>query len=128
MIPIHVQESDFEEAVANRVISVTSLCKDAERALLFCNFRDECDRMARRLGWRPYHSSVSTKERSEAMKLWKGGAVVGLVCTAMLNCGLDYPHVRYVFHLGPPRDIINYYQAIGRAARGDGIGTSIVLA
>src|SRR5215471_15454358 len=74
MIPIQV--SDFEEAVANRVISAVSLSKDAERALLFCNSRDECDRMARQLRWRPYHSSVSTKERSEAIKSWRNGEVI----------------------------------------------------
>jgi hypothetical protein len=126
MIPIQVGEGDFEEAVANRIISATSLSKDSERALLFCNSRDECDRMAKRLSWRPYHSSISAEERLEAMNLWKEGAVVGLVCTSMLNCCLDYPHVRYVFHLGPPRDVVDYYQAIGRSARGGGIGTSIV--
>jgi superfamily II DNA helicase RecQ len=116
MMPIPVREGDFEEAVANRVILATCLFKDDERALLFCNSRDECDRMGRWLGWRPYHSSVSTEECSEAMKLWKDGAVIGLVCTSMLNCCLDYPHIRYVFHLGPPRDVVDYYQAIGRAA------------
>jgi hypothetical protein len=126
MIPIQVSELDFEEAVASRVISAARLCKNAERVLLFCNSRDECDRMARWLCWRPYHSSISAEERSEAMKAWKRGEVVGLVCTSMLNCCLDYSHVRYVFHLGPPRDAFDYYQAIGRAARAGGIGTSIV--
>ena len=123
---IQVNESDFEEAAAKHVISASGRCKDAERVLLFCNSRDECNRLARRLGWRPYHSSISTNERSETMKSWKDGEVVGLVCTSMLNCRLDYPHVRYVFHLGPPRDVVDYYQAIGRAARMGGIGTSIV--
>lgn len=82
--------------------------------------------MARLLGWRPYHSSISTEERSEAMKLWKDGAVFGLAATSMLNCCLDYPNVCYVFHLGPPRDAFEYYQAIGRAAREGGVGKSII--
>jgi hypothetical protein len=126
MIPVQADLCDFEEIVAKNVASATRLLKDAERGLLFCNSRDECDRMAKLLGWRPYHSSISIEERSEAMKLWKGGAVVGLVCTSMLNCCLDYPYVRYVFHLGPPRDVVDYYQAIGRAARAGGIGTAVV--
>lgn len=60
------------------------------------------------------------------MALWKGGSVFGLVCSSMLNCCLDYPDVRYVFHLGPPRDVVDYYQAIGRLARSGYIGLSIV--
>ena len=125
VVPIHAHEGDFEEAVAGRVASFARLCKDAERVLLFCNSRDECDRMQTRLGWRPYHSSISIEDRSKAMKAWKDGTVLGLVSTSMLNCCLDYPYVRYVFHLGPPRDVIDYYQAIGRAARAGGVGTAI---
>ena len=126
MIPIRGDPNNFEDVVAKNIISVTSLLKDSERALLFCNSRDECDRMARLLGWQPYHSSISMEERSESMKLWKDGDVKGLACTSMLNCCLDFSSVRYVFHLGSPRDVIDYYQAIGRAARDGGVGKSIV--
>lgn len=126
MIPIQAGLADFEETVANKISSAMHCLKDGDRALLFCNSRAECDRMARLLGWRPYHSSISLEERSEDMKLWKDGTVLGLACTSMLNCCLDYPDVRYVFHLGPPRDVIDYYQAIGRAARASGVGKSVV--
>lgn len=129
VIPIQANAGKFEEIVANNITSATRLLKDTERALLFCNSRDECDRMARLLpvGWRPYHSSISVEERSEEMKLWKDGTIVfGLAATSMLNCCLDYPSIRYIFHLGPPRDVIDYYQAIGRSARAGGIGKSII--
>jgi superfamily II DNA helicase RecQ len=92
LIPVRVDWGDFEEAVAKHIISLVHPLQDAERALLFCNSRDECDRMAKLLQWLPYHSSVSTGERSEAMKKWRNGIVVGLGCTSMLNCCLDYPN------------------------------------
>ena len=126
LIPVRVQWGDFEEAVAERILSLVQPLRGHDRALLFCNSRDECDRMAKLLRWLPYHSSVSTGERSDAMKRWKNGIVFGLGCTSMLNCCLDYPHVSFVFHLGPPRDVIDYYQAIGRLARGGGTGQSVV--
>lgn len=126
MISIQGDPNNFEDVVAKNITSVTSFLKDGERALLFCNSRDECDRMARLLGWQPYHSSISMDERSESMKLWKDGGVKGLACTSMLNCCLDFPSVRYVFHLGSPRDVLDYYQAIGRAARDGGVGKSII--
>jgi hypothetical protein len=126
VIPIQGDTNFFKEVVAKNIVSATRLLKDSERALLFCNSRDECDHMAKLLGWQPYHSSVSMEVRSESMKSWKDGAVNGLACTSMLNCCLDFPSVRYIFHLGPPRDVIDYYQAIGRAARDGGVGKSIV--
>lgn len=128
-MPIQAKTGNFEEIVAKNITSATSLLKGTERALLFCNSRDECDRMVRLLpeGWKPYHSSISVEERSEEMKLWKDGALVfGFAATSMLNCCLDYPNIRYVFHLGPPRDVIDYHQAIGRSARAGGIGKSII--
>lgn len=127
MISIHACQPELEDAVAKNIISTTaSFSDESERALLFCNSRDESERMAKLLGWKPYHSDVSIEERSHAMQSWKDGAVIGLACTSMLNCCLDYPSVRCVFHLGPPRDVIDYYQAIGRAARGGGVGKSIL--
>ena len=126
MIPIQGDPNNFEVVVAKNITSLTSLLKDGERALLYCNSRDECDRMARLLGWQPYHSSISMEDRLEWKKLWKDGGVKGLACTSMLNCCLDFPSVRYVFHLGSPRDVFDYYQAIGRAARDGGVGKCII--
>src|SRR6202035_1104005 len=97
-----------------------------DRALLFCWSHDECDRMAKYLGWKAYHASVPLDERSQIMKMWVNGEVQGLACTSMLNCCLDYPSVRTVFHLGQPRDVIDYYQAIGRAARNGSPCQSVV--
>src|SRR5262245_28636785 len=126
MVAIRADKDVFEQTVATYILTATSSLKDGERALLFCNSRDECDRMASLLNWMPYHSSITITERAEAMKAWKDGVTIGLSCTSMLNCCLDYSHVRKVFHLGAPRDAIDYYQAIGRAGRDEGVGESIV--
>ena len=126
LIPIRANHGDFERTVAESIKSTISFSNRTERALLFCNSRNECDQMAELLDWKPYHSSVSIEERLEWKKLWQDGGVLGLVCTSMLNCCLDYSDVRYVFHLGSPRDVVDYYQAIGRAARSGGVGEAIV--
>ena len=125
-IPIQGDLTDLENEVAKNIASRTRALKGTERALLFCSSRDECNRMADLLGWKPYHSDIPIEGRSEAMKLWKEGSTFGLVCTSMLNCCLDYPNVCYVFHLGPPRDAVDYYQAIGRLARLCSVGVAIV--
>ncbi len=126
MIAIRAYHGEFEQTVAENIKTTITFSNKTERALLFCNSRDESDRMVELLGWKPYHSSVSIEERSEWKKLWEDGGVLGLVCTSMLNCCLDYSDVRYVFHLGSPRDVVDYYQAIGRAGRSGGVGEAIV--
>ena len=115
MIPLPA--ADIEKVVAQKISSLTRDLERTDRALLFCLSRDECDRMAMLLKWKPYHSGISLEDRAESKKQWHRGEDVGLVCSSMLNCCLDYPSVRFVFHLGPPRDATDYYQAIGRCAR-----------
>jgi hypothetical protein len=123
MVPVH--SKDMEKTIADGIVSLTQQFHGQDRALLFCWSHDECDRMATLLGWRPYHESISLQEHSESMKMWVNGDILGLVCTLMLNCCLDYPLVRIVFHLGPPRDAMDYYPAIGRVARQSNIGQAI---
>jgi hypothetical protein len=123
---ITVNSEDMERTVAANIATFTPTFLPDDRALLFCWSREECDRMANLLGWKPYHSSVPLDERSQHKKMWVKGEILGLACTSMLNCCLDYPSVKYVFHLGPPRDAIDYYQAIGRAARQNTSGQAIV--
>jgi len=82
--------------------------------------------MAALLNWRPYHSWILVEDHAENKKLRLRGDTVGLVCTSMLNCCLDYPSVRYIFHLGAPRDATDYYQAISRCGRDGKPGYAIV--
>lgn len=123
---VALSPKDLEKHVATRVESVTRQFRKQDRALLFCWSHDECNRMAELLGWKPYHASIQLEDRAMYKKMWEGGDFVGLACTSMLNCCLDHPTVRTVFHLGPPRDVIEYSQAIGRAARNGEPGQSIV--
>lgn len=118
---------DIEEPVVAQVSSFVKSLKGLERALIFCASRKEYDRMADLLRWKPYHSSVPPEDRSRHLRQWKDGLIAGLACTSMLNCCLDYPCVKFVFHLGPPRDIVDYHQAIGRLARNGKPGTAIVF-
>ena len=123
---VAVPSNDMENTVAAKIRATTEHFHDNDCALLFCWSHDECDRMAERLGWKGYHASIPLDERSKSMKMWIDGESPGLACTSMLNCCLDYPSVRTVFHLGQPRDAIDYYQAMGRAARNGEPGKSIV--
>jgi hypothetical protein len=127
---VHLGEpSDDEElqmAVADHIRSFIPGLQIGERMLLFCMSHSECNHMAEVLGWLPYHAHIAPEARTARMEKWKAGEVQGLACTSMLNCCLDYQHVRYVFHLGVPRDAIDYSQAIGRCSRDGQPGAAIV--
>lgn len=119
-------ETTFEQEVSRRITDLAGRLQPQERMLLFCLSHGQCDRLATLLNWHPYHSHVTREDRSKSMDAWQRGSIVGLAATSMLNCCLDYPHVRYVFHLGLPRDAMDYYQAIGRCARDEAKGISHV--
>lgn len=127
---VQIEEAQDEEQLqrfaVDRIQALIPSLAAEDRMLLFCLSHSDCDQMAKALGWQPYHAHVILEDRAESMRKWKAGEIQGLACTSMLNCCLDYAHVRYVFHLGPPRDAIDYSQAIGRCSRDGRHGTSIV--
>ena len=127
MIPIALKGSDNLESIVVKEIStlMAQLVGD-NRMLLFCLSHEDCGQMGMLLDWKPYNSAISLENRSKFMNMWWDGLIPGLVCTSMLNCCLDYPAVRFVFHLDAPRDAVDYYQAIGRCARDGKPGTSFV--
>lgn len=112
-------------SVTSKIQALIPDLDEKDRMLLFCLSHNDCDTMAQSLGWMPYHSHISLEQRAQSMHMWKSGQVQGLACTSMLNCCLDYPHVRYVYHLNLPRDAVDYGQAIGRCARDGNMGTAI---
>jgi hypothetical protein len=126
MVPVNQTDQDMERSIAERIEKTAATLQKSERVLLFCLSRVECDRMADVLKWKPYHSDILPETRSEYLKDWRVGKTLGLVCTSMLNCCLDFPAVRFIFHVQIPRDAVDYVQAVGRVSRDGSRGESIV--
>lgn len=40
-----------------------------------------------------------------------------VICTSALGCGVDCKNIKFIFHFGPPYNLIDYCQQIGRAGR-----------
>jgi superfamily II DNA helicase RecQ len=112
----------IEDVKNNQALNVSVMSKiqalipdldEKDWMLLFCLSHNDCDTMAQFLGWMPYHSHISLEQRVQSMQMWKKDQIWGLACLSMLSCCLDYPHVRYVYHLDLPCDAVDYAQAIG---------------
>lgn len=74
-----------------------------------------------------YHADLSKEVRAAIYKEWQEGTVKILVATSALGVGIDYPHVRFVFHQGQSRSLMDFSQESGRAGRDGKEAQSVVF-
>jgi hypothetical protein len=97
-----------------------------ERAVLFCQSRLTCERMAQRLGCSPYHSTWEGKK--ETVTTWIASDRGIIVATSALGSGVDVAGIRAVIHLGRPPTIVDFAQEAGRGGRqGERVQSTVVL-
>ena len=98
------------------------------RALVFVRTRAQADVVAEYLGCSKYYSDSGTEEEKAAvLTQWIEGKPAILVATSAL-AGVDYRHVRAVFHIGEPSGgAIDFAQDIGRAGRDGQGGLSVTF-
>lgn len=102
-----------------------TLC-DKKLAILFCRSRPTCERVAKRLGCGPYHSTFGEKE--DSLATWMDGKEKIMVATSALGTGIDVAGIETIVHLGRPHGIIDYVQEVGRAGRNnETVQSSIVV-
>ena len=98
------------------------------RSLVFVRTREHADVVAEHLGCSKYYSDSGTEEEKAAiLTQWIEGKPTILVATSAL-AGVDYRHVRAVFHIGEPSGgAIDFAQDIGRAGRDGQGGLSVTF-
>lgn len=64
-----------------------------------------------------YHAGLSATQRRELEQLWLSGGVPFLVSTSALGMGVNKPDIRWVIHIQPPFNPLDYIQGIGRGGR-----------
>ncbi|CAJ1943667.1 unnamed protein product [Cylindrotheca closterium] len=66
---------------------------------------------------RPYHGGMDTSIRQQIHEDFLTGQLPVVVATTAFGMGIDKPDIRQVIHFGPPKNVEEYYQQIGRAGR-----------
>ncbi|RFU71857.1 hypothetical protein TARUN_10405, partial [Trichoderma arundinaceum] len=111
-----------------RLVGETMRKQPLTRIIVYCCRTDEVESLAVELGCHCYHAKLdggNIESKAEQMERWiRSGGI--MVATNALGVGLDIADVRYVFHLGPPRQLRDFVQESGRAGR-DGLESESVL-
>ena len=98
------------------------LKKNPQPSIIYVNNRKVCSETVRQLeslGFSAtfYHGGLSSKDKTNHMKLWMDEKVQVMVATNAFGMGIDKANVKTVIHLHLPQNLENYYQEAGRAGR-----------
>ncbi|KAI6126224.1 P-loop containing nucleoside triphosphate hydrolase protein [Pisolithus croceorrhizus] len=97
-----------------------------DTGIIYCQSRDECEDMARRLreefnlSARHFHAGMDRDEKRVNQHDWSKGICKIIVATIAFGMGIDKPDVRFVIHATLSKDMDGYYQETGRAGRDGG--------
>ena len=122
--------SDDEHSLA--LIRLIEQSEPDDVFLVFCDRREDVDRLMRRLERMPFsikalHGGYDQEARFRVMSAFRTGDVKALVATDVASRGLDVVHVTHVVNYGPPRDVTDYTHRIGRTGRAGRAGVAITL-
>ena len=107
--------------------------QNLERVLIFCNRRDEVNRLAEMLTRYGIRCSILTgdvpqKKRVQRLEGFKSGEIQVIVATDVVARGIHIEGMDHVINFRLPHDPEDYVHRIGRTGRAGATGTSISFA
>ena len=84
------------------------------------------DLTARQISALPYHADLDDETRKQNQDAFINNDIRVIVATIAFGMGIDKADVRFVLHVGLPKEPESYYQEIGRSGR-DGIPADCLL-
>jgi ATP-dependent RNA helicase DeaD len=125
---VYVVPSGDKRQALLRVIEV----EDPESAIVFCNTKDETERLAELLQSRGYDAAwlngdLEQNERERIMQRTREGKLRFLVATDVAARGIDISHLTHVINADLPETPEQYVHRTGRTGRAGKTGTAISL-
>lgn len=90
--------------------------------IIYCLTVSECENISAFLKENgieaePFHSDLSNEKSSQTIKRFYNNELKVIVATIKLGLGYDKPDISFIIHYQLPKNIVSYYQQVGRAAR-----------
>jgi ATP-dependent RNA helicase DeaD len=106
--------------------------EDPESAIIFCNTRDETQRVAEALKTRGFdadwlNGDLPQNDRERVMSATREGKLRFLVATDVAARGIDISHLTHVINYDFPETAEQYVHRTGRTGRAGRTGTAIAL-
>jgi ATP-dependent RNA helicase DeaD len=106
--------------------------EDPESAIIFCNTRDETQKVAEALKNRGFdadwlNGDLPQNDRERVMSATREGRLRFLVCTDVAARGIDISHLTHVINYDFPESAEQYVHRTGRTGRAGRTGTAIAL-
>jgi ATP-dependent RNA helicase DeaD len=106
--------------------------EDPESAIVFCNTKDETERVAEALKRAGYEADwlngdLEQRERERVMQATRDGKLRFLVATDVAARGIDISHLTHVINADFPENAEAYVHRTGRTGRAGRTGTAISL-
>jgi len=106
--------------------------EDPESAIIFCNTRDETQRVAETLKTRGFdadwlNGDLPQNDRERVMSATREGKLRFLVATDVAARGIDISHLTHVINYDFPETAEQYVHRTGRTGRAGRTGTAIAL-
>jgi superfamily II DNA or RNA helicase len=121
-------EEELDKELCRQIKGAWNVCTDEEetRFIVFTHTAAAADQFmqlvnekSEELGMKAvaYHSRMDRDSKEKAYRKWKDGEAKLLVGTGAIGAGMDFAHVRRVWHRGFASSNINFIQEMGRAGR-----------
>ena len=129
---LYIQLINFESKIQRYGWILEHLNELPGTGIIYCLTTRDCDSLANFLKQNnilaeSYHSDLDSEICEKNITLFLKNQIKVLVSTIKLGMGYDKPDVSFVIHYQVPKNIVSYYQQIGRAARGIECGYCILL-